>query len=160
MRITIDTDSDTYEGALKTIKAAYGLTGDSTPDLDDDEIDTSDNGHTGDSVVILGGWNAKKLRKWARWLRDDAAEVVRYVAAHAPEVSYDEVAAHLGKVKGLSEPVDGKVLGGAMSSGGHAANAISGVKGQPIDRDHARRVYVIDTRVASVLAEELGKPAT
>jgi hypothetical protein len=161
VRITIDTDSDTYEGALKTLNAAYGVANASTSDLEgDDEVDGSSNGRAGDSVVILGGWNAKKLRKWARWLRDDAAEVVRYLAAHAPEVSYDEVAAHLGAVKGLSEPVDGKVLGGAMSSGGHAANAIPGVKGQPIDRDHARRVYVIDPRVASVLAEELGRPAT
>jgi hypothetical protein len=99
------------------------------------------------------------LRKWASYLQDDAAEVVRYVAAHAPEISYDEVAEHLGKVKGLGGPVDDKVLGGAMSSGGHAANAISGVKGQPIDRDHARRMYVINKQVTQVLADALGAPA-
>ncbi len=84
---------------------------------------------------------------------------MRYVAANAPEVSYDDVAAHLGNVKGLGGPVDGKTLGGAMSSGGHAANAIAGVKGQPIDRDHARRMYVINEQVAAVLAEALGDPA-
>jgi hypothetical protein len=34
---------------------------------------------------------------------------------------------HLGKAKGLPGPVDGKVLGGAMSSGRHAANTQSPV---------------------------------
>jgi len=158
VKITIDTDVDSYQNAVQTLNAAYAV-GD---DEDDQEREPGAPKPAGSakngSTVIVGGWNAKKLRKWASYLKDDAAEVVRYVAAHAPEVSFDDVAEHLGTAKGLGGPVDGKVLGGAMSSGGHAANVISGVKGQPIDRDHARRMYVINEQVAQVLADELGAP--
>jgi len=161
MQLTIDTEIDSYESAIQTLQAAFGVVAG-----DDEEFESDDTGAgqpngapTNRSTVIVGGWNAKKLRKWASYLKDDAKEVVRYVAAHAPEVSYDEVAEHLGAFKGLGASVDGKTLGGTMSSGGHAANAIAGVKGQPIDRDHARRMYVINEQVAGVLAEALGDPA-
>lgn len=56
---------------------------------------------------------------------------------------------------GLAGPVDGKMLGGTMSSGGHALKRVSGVKARPIDRDWSRRAYVIDERVAKVLVEVL-----
>lgn len=157
MRITIDTDIDQYDDSIRAVVAAYGFEMD---DEDDDGSPPAGNGTANGSAVLPGGWNDKKLRRWAKYLTDDAAEVVRYVAAHAPEVRYDEVARHLGAVKGLPGPVSGKVLGGAMSSGGHARNKLRGApKTQPIDRDHAQRSYVINERIAEILADELGEPA-
>lgn len=150
MHITIDTAIDDFETVLTTVNAAFGMTWEG-----DEEVEAQPNGKA--SNVLAGGWTEKKLRKWAGYLRTDAQHVVRYVAAHAPEVPYDDVAEYLGKLKGTA-PVDGRALGGAMSSGGHALNWINGPKSQPFDRDHSRRLYVIDERVAAVLADELGSP--
>ncbi|MDO3687370.1 hypothetical protein [Micromonospora sp. C28ISP2-4] len=157
MRVTVDTDTDSFEQAVATVYAAYGKEfewkgGEATT------APTQKVPHGSGSSILPGGWTEKKLRKWASYLQEDAQHVVRYVAAHGPEVSYDDVQDFLGKLRGLTGPVDGKVLGGAMSSGGHALKYIPGVNSQPIDRDHARRLYVIDTRFATVLADELGVP--
>lgn len=150
MQFTIDTDRDDFRRARALLYAAYGK------ELEADNSGGKSNGNG--SHVLPGGWTEKKLRKWAQYLQPDAQVVVAYVAGNAPEVDYDDVAQYLAEFKGLDVPVDGKALGGAMSSGGHALNHISGVKSQPIDRDHNNRRYIIDERVADILIDELGDP--
>jgi hypothetical protein len=153
MKLTIDTEQDDFEDAVRAIFAAYGQPPVDVADHDEPAPPT--NG----SALLPGGWTEKKLRQWAALLTVDAKEVVRYVAANAPEVSWDDVAAHLGAVKGEVGPVSGAVLGGAMSSGGHARKKIRGApKDQPLDRDYNQRQYIIDARIAEILSDELGPP--
>lgn len=153
MKISIDTQTDDFASAVGAVHSAYGY--------ESSDGDKAPNGKVNGngSAMYPGGWTDKKLRKWAGLLRPDAQEVVRYVAAHAPEVGWDAAAEHLGHWRGEGGPVDGKFLGGAMSSGGHALNRIPGKpKGQPIDRDYTRRMYVIDIGIAAILANALGEP--
>src|SRR5947207_13525316 len=153
MKVTIDTETDDFDSAVAAVHAAYGYAYEDTDEDESGPVPPSTQG----STVLPGGWTAKKLRNWVSYLQPDAVEVVRYVAAHGPEVGYDEVAKYLGALKGTG-PVAGKALGGAMSSAGHALKYIAGVKSQPIDRDHTRRLYVIDAKIAAILASELGQP--
>jgi hypothetical protein len=156
MQLTIDTERDTLETAITAVYAAFGAprpTYITQPDTD--QINVAANG----SSVLPGNWTDKRLRKWAQNITENAAEVVRYVAANAPEVSFDDTAEHLGRYLQMDGPVDGKVLGGAMSSGGHALKQVGqAVKAQPFDRDGGRRMYIIDPRIAEILADELGAP--
>lgn len=159
MRVSIDTELDEYDDAVRAVNAAYGYK------MDGDESDYGEGGgsspttSSNGSTVLPGGWTEKKLRKWAGLLTEDAQEIVSYIAANPPEVSWDDVAKHLGAVKGLSGPVAGNVVGGAMSSGGHARKKLRGApKNQPLDRDYVQRVYAIDERIAAILADELGAP--
>ena len=154
MKVTIDTETDDFDSAVAAVYAAYGYT---YEDAGEDASDPATPSNTQGSTVLPGGWTEKKLRKWVSYLQPDAVEVVRYVATHGPEVGYDEVAKYLGALKGTG-PVAGKALGGAMSSAGHAVKYIAGVKSQPIDRDHTRRLYVIDAKIAAILTDELGQP--
>lgn len=159
MRIAIDTEADEFDDAVRAVHAAYGYT------YEDEESEDNEDGAAGNpsngSAILPGGWTEKKLRKWAKFLTEDAQEVIRYIAANAPEVHWDDAAAHLGAAKGLSGPVSGAELGGTMSSGGHARKRLRGAPtSQPLDRDHSERIYVIDERVAAILADELGQPAS
>ncbi len=156
MRITLDTETDDVRTAIRTVYQAFGI--DPDEDADGESADASTPAANG-SAILPGGWTDKKLRKWAGFLTEDASEVVRYVAANAPEVPFDDVAQHLGQVKGMSGPVSGSVLGGAMSSGGHARKKVRGAPGTvPLDRDYGLRAYVMDERIAEILADELGEP--
>lgn len=153
MQLTIDTERDTFDIALKALLGAYGKGSEQSECSPATETPLSTaNVQLGQ---MSGGWDERLLRRWALDLSSDAKEVVRFVAAQAPSVAYDDVAAHLSKVIGKS--VDGKYLGGVMSSGGFALRNVA-MKDQPIGRNHSRRRYEIDPRIASVLADELGPP--
>jgi len=157
MKITIDTETDTFESSVEAVCGAYGQPKPWQWE-DEDTKEVSDNPamvKNGASNLLPGGWNEKKLRKWVSYLTANAQAVSLFVAQSAPEVSFEAVAAHLGDHMGLTEPVDGKLLGGTMSSGGHALKHIAGVKSQPFDRDWSRGLYVIDARVAKILVDEL-----
>lgn len=159
MKIIIDTTADDFDDAVRTLYTAFGYDPDEE-NTDSGDVEQESATKTQGSNVLPGGWTELKLRKWANLLTDDAQEIVRYVAEHAPEVGWDDVADHLGKVKGLGGPAAGNVIGGAMSSGGHARKKLRGApKTQPLDRDYGQRVYVMDERVATILADELGAAA-
>lgn len=154
MRISIDTAVDDFDAALAAVYSAYGQVQFDETTGKDDESKTPAN-KVGSSTMLPGGWTEKKLKKWASYLTENAQVVSLFVAQNAPEVSFEAAAKHLGEYMGLSGPADGKVLGGSMSSGGHAANKIAGVTSQPFDRDWSRGLYVIDERVAKVLIDAL-----
>ncbi len=143
MKITIDTETDTFESSVEAVCGAYGQPKPWQWE-DEDTKEVSDNPamvKNGASNLLPGGWNEKKLRKWVSYLTANAQAVSLFVAQSAPEVSFEAVA--------------GKLLGGTMSSGGHALKHIAGVKSQPFDRDWSRGLYVIDARVAKILVDEL-----
>lgn len=151
MRITIDTATDSLDEALATVRAAYGAP--APTEAKAVEKQTSE-GSEGDHFP--GNWTTKRLKTFATYLAEDAAEAVRYIAAEAPSVSMDDVIAHMGKHLGIKD-FSGQALGGRMASVGFASNAISGVKGAPYDTDYRHRRYRIDERIAKVLLEALNE---
>lgn len=159
MQITIDTATDEFEDAVRALYSAYGQSYD---DENLEEVDWEEEPPAeapANAQVLPGGWTYKRLKRWTDYLQPGASEIVRYVAANAPEIDFDDVAIHYAKYLGVKGPVSGRVVGGAMSSGGHALRQVGkGVKSQPIDRDWARRRYVIDERIAGILSELLGPP--
>jgi hypothetical protein len=107
------------------------------------------------NLLDAGGWTEPLLRRWARMLADDAQEVIRYMAAHAPEVSVADIALHLGLSKGLGGPCGKHVLGGVMCSAGANRKKLRVAK-LPFEFDARRRRYLIDPQIAGILADELG----
>jgi hypothetical protein len=160
MKITLDTDTDTYEGALATVRAAFGVTPPSaegtTPeddDLDDIEFEVEEEGDD----YLPGNWTRRKLRKVAEWVAEDAAEALRFIAANAPAVDIEKVIEHMAKYTEIDD-FGGRHMGGRMSSVGFAQNAIKGVTATIYDTDYRHRKYRMHEGIAKVLLEELGDP--
>lgn len=154
MKISVDTEQDTYDSALAAIQAAFGVT--ATSKSSSNGKGTTANGAEPDDF-FPGGYTKKKLKKFAEWLTADAAEAVRYIAAHAPAVSIDEVIAYMGEYLQKGE-FNGKHMGGRMASVGFAVNSIAGVEVPPYDTDYKNRMYRMDENIAAVLLECLGAP--
>lgn len=151
MKITLDTEQDTYEGALATIRAAFGVPTEAKAKSNGKAVDVQ-----GDDF-FPGGYTKKKLKKFADWLAADAAEAIRYIAANAPAVSIDEVIAYMGEHLQI-DGFGGQHMGGRMASVGFAVNSIAGVEVPPYDTDYKNRMYRMDEKVAAVLLEYLGQP--
>lgn len=142
--ITFDTSKDAYETALAQLKSVYGIAG----------LDKQTDGETSRNQ---GFWNFETLQSWTQRLTDTAAEAVRYVAAHAPTVSMDEVIAHMGDYLG-EENFTGQQMGGRMASLGFASKAVQAAE-SPMQTDYWERVYRMDEDVASALREIMGPPS-
>ncbi|HTW16758.1 MAG TPA: hypothetical protein VMF51_16620 [Nocardioides sp.] len=148
MKISIDTDVDSFGSAIGAVHAAYGVsyTGGSAPH--DEEGGDSDD-------FLPGKWTRPRLKKLVEWLGEsDAAMAVRYIAEHAPAVGLDEVFEFMGEETGIKH-FDGKAMGGRMSAVGFARNAIGGGVGPIYDTDYNSRKYRMDKRLAAALLEEL-----
>jgi hypothetical protein len=151
MQISFDTEKDTFDSAVATLRAAFGISApapDSSEDTDADE--PADD-------YYPGGWTRKRLAKFAGWLAADAAEAVRYIAAHAPAVSIDEVIEYMGKHLNI-ENFSGQAMGGRMSTVGFSWKAVPGAKAAPLETDYKYRVYRMDDGIAAVLREIMGEP--
>lgn len=148
MRISIDTDVDTFDSALNAVHAAYGQTPPATG--------ISANGMSDDDDGYLPGhWSRPRLRKLVEWLGEsDAAVAVRYIAEHAPAVSMDDVFKYMSAHTGI-EAFDGKAMGGRMSAVGFARNAIGGDVGSIYDTDYNTRKYRMDRNLAAALLDEM-----
>jgi hypothetical protein len=156
VRITIDTETDDFHAAVEAVYAAFGEEMDWEWEQEEDESETGrDAAARTASSVLSGGWTEKKLAKWASYLKPNARALTLYIAQNAPEVDFDKAAAELGRILKIGQPVEGKLLGGTMSSGGHALKHVAGVKTQPMDRDWGRRAYVMDEKVAETLVKVL-----
>lgn len=160
MKITLDTDNDTYEGAIATVRAAFGVTESPaealvSPDeeLEDPELEVVEEADD----YMPGNWTRRKLRKVAEWVTEDAAEALRFIAAHAPAVDIDEALEHMAKFTEI-EDFGGRHMGGRMSSVGFAQNAIKSVTGDIYETDYRHRKYRMHEGIAKVLLEELGDP--
>lgn len=146
MKISIDTDQDSFESAVQAVHAAYGvayaLTGVAEAENEDGDY-------------LPGKWTRPRLRKLVEWLADsDAAVAIRYIAEHAPTVGLDDVFQHMAEHTGM-EDFDGKAMGGRMSAVGFARNAIGGGVSGPYDTDYNSRKYRMDKKVAEALLEEM-----
>ena len=153
MKLSYDTQVDTFEDVLAAVYAAYGRsrTDDGLEEDDDPEtgVTQSDNGY------LPGNWTRRRLRKLVAWLANsDAAVAVRYIAEHAPAVSMDSVFTHMAEHTGLAD-FDGKAMGGRMSAVGFARNNIGGGVGPVYDTDYSNRQYRMDKRLAAAVLEEM-----
>lgn len=158
MKITLDTDTDTYESALATVHAAFGVAAfaveDAAPaDEDLEEVDAADQADD----YLPGNWTRGKLRKVSEWVAEDAAEALRFIAVNAPAVDIDKVMEHMATYTEI-EDFNGKHMGGRMSSVGFAQKAIKGVSATIYDTDYRHRKYRMHEGIAKVLLEELGDP--
>lgn len=152
MRISIDTDVDTFENAVAAVCAAYG---EPLPEEEGEDgvADTGDEDPEDDGY-LPGRWNRRRIRRLVEWLGDsDAAVAVRYIAEHAPAVSLDDVFSHMADHTGIAG-FDGKAMGGRMSAVGFARNHIGGV-GPVYETDYSARKYRMDMRLAAAVLEEM-----
>jgi hypothetical protein len=159
MKISLDTEADGFDSAIRAVHAAYGVpyTPSAAPvdDEDPEEIDWETESEDEDSDDYLPGkWNRKRIRKLVNWVTEDAAEALRYIAENAPAVSIDDVIAHMAKY--MEEPkFNGQAMGGRMASVGFAQKRIKGTTGKVVDTDYRHRKYRMDSGIAKVLLEEL-----
>jgi len=159
MQIMLDTDRDSYEGALATVRAAFGVKDPPSKDGAKAENGNGEGKADDDDDYLPGKWNRKRLTKFGNWLANDAAEAVRYIANNAPAVPIDDTIAHMGKHLGI-KGMTGQQMGGRMASIGFSWKAIPGVSGPPLDTDYKHRMYRMDEGIAAVLAEVLGPPSS
>jgi hypothetical protein len=158
MKLTFDTEVDTYESALTALRAAYGRLenaagqAEATPG---GEVPAAD----GDEAYLPGRWSRRKLRKLAEWLDGSYAGIaVRYIAEHAPAVPIDQTIEHLASQ--VDAEIDGRQMGGIMSSVGFARNHIGGTTQPVYETDYGSRKYRMSPDIAKVLLEEMDAIAT
>lgn len=148
MRISIDTDVDTFDNAISAVCAAYGEPLPQTTASGEDDLEDGDE-------YLPGRWTPRRLRKLVEWLGDsDAAAAVRYIAEHAPAADMDDVFAHMAEHTGVTD-FDGKLMGGRMSAVGFARNSIGGGVGPVYETDYTNRKYRMDKRLATAILEEM-----
>ncbi|GAA4884542.1 hypothetical protein [Serinicoccus chungangensis] len=147
MKLTIDTEVDTFDAALAAIQVAYGQTtvtgGGGT-----------EKGEENDGY-LPGNWTRPRLRKLVEWLDDsDAALALRFIAENAPAVGIETVFEHMAQKTG-NENFDGKAMGGRMSAIGFARNHIGGGVKAVYETDYASRKYRMDKNLAAAILEEM-----
>jgi hypothetical protein len=154
VKVSIDTEQDSYDKAAATLRAAYGISATST--MHREGTNGSGPENTGEDRAE-NFWNRERLAEFAHWLAPGAAEAVRYIAAHAPAVSMDEAIAHMGAHLGEAG-FSGQQMGGRMASVGFSWKAVSGAEEAPLETDYRYRVYRMDEAIAATLRDLMGEP--
>jgi hypothetical protein len=150
MRVTFDTEVDRYDTVLAVVHAAYAAEA-------ADSVPQPDAVPAPEEPPADEGWTRERLTEFAGALAPDAAEAVRYIAAHAPAVSQDVTIAHLAAHTGI-DGFNGQQMGGRMASVGFTCRRMR-MKVPPLHLDKRTREYRMDPDVAAVLGELLGPPA-
>nr|WTB12051.1 hypothetical protein OG546_49690 [Streptomyces antimycoticus] len=144
MRLTIDTETDTYEQAIAAVQAAYGLrpvTPDDWPepppvdprpgpqDLGDDDIGN--------------GWSEQALFRMVASLMPGARAVLRRITDLGGTASFDEVQQYFANHP--TSPIATAKMGGTLTSikAVHRRVAPTGAS-QLLQRDERARLYQID----------------
>lgn len=157
MKISFDTEQDTFESAIQAVHAGYGVPFTGATGVTSGDADTADVNEADD--YLPGKWTRPRLRKLVEWVSgSDAAVALRFIAENAPAVSLDDVFAHMEKHTSL-QGFDGKAMGGRMSAVGFARNAIGGGVTGPYDTDYNSRKYRMDKKLAKALLEEMDTTA-
>ena len=158
MKISIDTEQDTFPSAVKAVHAAYGVPYDATTipvDVDSSAEEVEVDGEVVEEEDYFPGkWNRKRIRKLLSYITEDAEEALAYIARHAPAVDIDQVFEHMGNHTEIPN-FNGKHMGGRMSSVGFAMKRIPGITADIVDTDYRYRKYRMDKGIAKVLLEEL-----
>jgi hypothetical protein len=153
MKISIDTETDTYEDSIAALRAAFGV---AVEEYEDEEewVDDEETEAEGDDDYLPGKWTQRKLRRFVREITDDSAVAVRFMAEHAPSVPIDDVLEFMGEHTGIKD-FSGKHMGGRMSSVGFSQNGMPGVTSKIYDTDYKNRNYRMNKEIAEALIEAL-----
>jgi hypothetical protein len=164
MKVTFDTETDSYEQALTMLRAAYGRGHDSGESLTGTVLGdgTLGNGAPG------GSWTRRELESFARGLDQNTAEAIRYIAAHAPAApiaaTLEHVSRYMFSLRFMSQ------FGQVGSDEWPFGNLAEGLVGQragivipdgadsPVTRDDENRTYRMDSAVATIITEIMGPP--
>ncbi len=90
-------------------------------------------------------WTPERADELVRQITDNARLALKVICENAPQVPFDAVLDALG--------MDGISTGGVMASVGFAVRNMQAPN--PLARNYARRVYLIDEQVAEVLRAAL-----
>jgi hypothetical protein len=146
MRITIDTQRDSYEDALATLQAAYRrpvhAPGYSRV-LQELPAGLSDES-------IVAGWSEQHLFRLIAQVLPNAREVLRYLVHQGlREVPYEQVRAHFAEHP--THPIGPRRMGGTLTSVDAVRKQVSPSAYRPIVSDEKQHVYRLDPRIAQGL---------
>ncbi|MEV6594996.1 hypothetical protein [Streptomyces acidicola] len=144
MRLTIDTDTDTYEQAITAVQAAYGLRP-TVPDAwrDAPAADPRPGPQDLADDALTGGWTDQLLFRVIASLAPGARAVLRRITDLGGAASYDDVQQHFADHP--TTPIPPSRIGGTLTSfkAVQRRNGPGGA-GPLLQRDERARRYRID----------------
>ncbi|MEU5957969.1 hypothetical protein [Streptomyces sp. NPDC047525] len=151
MRLTIDTETDTYEQALAAVQAAYGLrpvAPASWPDAPAVEPRPDPQDLSGDDLT--DGWSEQMLFQVLAALMPGARTVLRRITDLGGEASYDDVQQHF--TGHPTVPIPPSRIGGTLTSVKAVQRRLGPEGAGPLlQRDERARRYRIDSALVAGL---------
>ncbi|MEU6594098.1 hypothetical protein ABZ923_33640 [Streptomyces sp. NPDC046881] len=149
MRLTIDTETDTYEQALAVVQAAYGMRP-VTPDEWSEAPDPRPGPQDLADDDLADGWTGRLLFQLIAALMPGARAVLRRITELGGTASYDDVQEHFAHH--LTHPIPISRIGGSLTS----VKAVQGRVGPDgagplLQRDERARRYRIDDELVAGL---------
>jgi hypothetical protein len=182
VKVTFDTEADSYEQALAMLRKAYGRDTDTDKDRDKDKDNDKKDRDRDDSEPITGivignekparggKWTRGRLESFARGLDPATAEAIRYIATHAPaapiSATLEHVAYYMAAQRSMSwfnQFTDQWLTTGRPDLTAGLLNPLPGIAipdgpDSPVHRDDRNHAYRMDPAVATVLIQILGLP--
>jgi hypothetical protein len=162
MKVTFDTETDTFEDAIAMVRRAYGREAHGARQQAHGprqehaaHFANSARRPTGQQAPLPDDWTGQRLEAFARGLDKNTAEAVRYIAANAPEVSMSDTQAHVHAYAIMEMFHSGPKIGFGMFRMGHFTLP----ENSPLSINRVKRQYGMDRRIASILTGILGEPA-
>ncbi|MFF8235086.1 hypothetical protein [Streptomyces caelestis] len=144
MRLTIDTETDTYEQALAAVQTAYGLRPAVPSDWSDAPACEPRPGPEDLSEENLGeGWTDRTLFEVIASLMPGARTVLRRIVDVGGTASYDDVQQYVADHP--TDPIPPRKIGGTLTSIKAVQRRVGPAGGhQLLQRDERARLYRID----------------
>ncbi|WP_254389905.1 hypothetical protein [Streptomyces sp. AC550_RSS872] len=142
MRLTIDTETDTYEQAIAAVQAAYGLRS-AVPEIWPDAPDPRPGPQNLADDDLADGWTDQLLFRMIASLMPGARDVLRRVTELGGGASYEDVQRHFADHP--TAPIPPSKIGGTLTSV-KAVQRRTGPEGAGplLQRDERARRYRID----------------
>ncbi|MFI1702240.1 hypothetical protein ACH419_40760 [Streptomyces bobili] len=144
MRLSIDTETDTYEQAIAAVQAAYGL----RPDVPDDwPMASAVEPRLGPEALgsddIGDGWTEQGLFRMVASLMPGARAVLRRIVDLGGTASYDDVQQHFADHP--TAPISPAKIGGTLTSVQAVQRRVGPAAARKLlQRDERARLYGID----------------
>ncbi|MEU3297148.1 hypothetical protein ABZ722_33020 [Streptomyces longwoodensis] len=142
MRLTIDTETDTYEQAIAAVQAAYGM----QPVTPVDWPEAPDHRPYPEELAaddLTHGWSEQLLFQMIAALMPGARAVLRRITDLGGVASYDDVQQHFAEHPGT--PIPRYRIGGTLTSIKAVQRRVGPDRARPLlQRDERARLYRID----------------
>lgn len=144
VRLTIDTETDSYEKAIAAVQAAYGLRPNVSADWPDAPASEPRPGPEDLSEEDLGqGWTDRTLFEVIASLMPGARTVLRRIVELGGTASYDDVQQYVASHP--TDPIPPTKIGGTLTSMRAVQRHVGPVGAhQLLQRDERARLYRID----------------